>query len=447
MLQGSTGSGDATMFRGLTDHPQRYALTNELHARPFQPMAAPGRVLHLALKQSEGAAERDPGRDRAHLIAFLDRHGAPHPAPEANQYVHDFGRFRMKWERHTEFVSYTLYEEGEAEPVFAADLAEQFPAEWLEAAGGEVVAAVQVEILPADGKQAAEALVEGPLAREFNAESVAVSRVLDDQALAMGDFRIHEGGATRFAVIVHGGTGPRRIGRLAQRLIEIETYRTVAMLALPVARHTAGRLNEIEREMARLIDEVAHRDPETPESAILTELTELAAELESLAANTAFRFGARGAYEALVHQRISMLREDRLGGRQLFAEFMSRRFDPAMRTCQAAERRLSALATRAGRIAELLRTRVNVAVEAQNQRLLASMDRRAALQLRLQETVEGLSVVAISYYAVSLAGYVLAPLAKVTPLSKDMLTAGIAIPVILVVYALVRRMRRRVGGG
>ena len=436
------------MLKGLGDHPQRYALTNELHARPFQPMQVPGRVVHLALKRVEDAAGRDPEADRSHLIDFLDRHGAPHPAPSANQFVHDFGRFRLKWERHTEFVSYTLYEDGTTEELFGGALAEILPREWLEDADGRVLSAIQLEILSAEGAEAAQDMIAGKLGRAFNPESLAVACVLDDQALAMSDFRIDEGGFTRFALVVHGRTGPRRVGRLVQRLIEIEVYRTAAMLALPIARRTAARLNEIEREMAELIDRVAKREraPGHGESEILTELTGLSAELESLAANTAFRFGARGAYEALVHQRIESLREERVGGRQLFSEFMSRRFDPAMRTCQAAERRLGALATRAGRIAELLRTRVNVAVEAQNQRLLESMDRRAELQLRLQETVEGLSVVAISYYAVSLAGYVIGPLGRLIAVPKDVLTAVLAVPVILVVWALVRRMRKSVTG-
>ena len=435
------------MLKGLTDHPQRYALTNELHARPFQPLQVPGRAVHLVLNQTEDAANRDPHSDRAHLIAFLDRHGAPHPPPEANQYVHDFDRFRLKWERHTEFASYTLYEDGETPELFTGDLAGVFPREWLEGAQGDVLSAIQIEIMGAEGPDSAERLIADRFARAFNAESLAVGRVLDGQGLAMSDFRIDAAGFTRFAVLVHGATGPRRIGRLIQRLIEIEVYRTAAMLALPIARRTAGRLNEIEREMAVLIDRVAvEPDAGHAESEILTELTGLSAELESLAANTAFRFGASGAYEALVHQRIASLREERVGGRQLFSDFMSRRFDPAMRTCQAAEGRLGALATRAGRIAELLRTRVNVAVEAQNQRLLESMDRRAALQLRLQETVEGLSVVAISYYAVSLGGYVLAPVAQATGTSKELLTAIVAVPVILAVYAFIRRMRRRVMG-
>ena len=124
---------------------------------------------------------------------------------------------------------------------------------------------------------------------------------------------------------------------------------------------------------------------------------------------SSFRFGATGAYEALVHQRIQVLREARFNGRQTLHEFMMRRFDPAMRTVKSAEARLAKMAERAMRAGQLLSTRVDVERSAQNQELLASMDKRADLQLRLQNTVEGLSVVAISYYAVNLVGYLAMP--------------------------------------
>jgi uncharacterized membrane-anchored protein len=219
------------------------------------------------------------------------------------------------------------------------------------------------------------------------------------------------------------------------------------MLALPVARRTAARLNEIERALAGLIAEVASDKAKAQESAILASLTGLSAEIEKLAAQSAFRFGAGSAYDAIVRERIEMLGEERIAGRQQFREFMLRRFDPAMRTVQAAERRLAEMAVRASRVAELLRTRVNVALEAQNQRLLASMDARAGMQLRLQQTVEGLSVVAISYYAVGLARYLLAPVAGAAGVGKDTLTALLVVPVIGAVWWFVRRIRRRIEHG
>ena len=159
---------------------------------------------------------------------------------------------------------------------------------------------------------------------------------------------------------------------------------------------------------------------------------------------SAFRFGATGAYEAIVHQRIEVLREERFLGRQTFSEFMLRRFDPAMRTVKSTESRLRSMTDRAFRAGELLRTKVEVGRSAQNQALLESMDRRAALQLRLQETVEGLSVVAISYYAVSLLGYLLAPVASEFGIEKPWVTAALVLPVVLGVALMPRRIRKMV---
>ena len=180
-------------------------------------------------------------------------------------------------------------------------------------------------------------------------------------------------------------------------------------------------------------------EPET-----LDRLLKMAAEIEHLSSTSAFRFGAAGAYEAIVNQRIEVLREERIGGRQLFGEFMTRRFDPAMRTCRSAKERLAELSDRAERAANLLRTRVDVTNQQQNVEVLRAMDRRAAMQLRLQETVEGLSVVAISYYAVSLAGHVFGPLAHAAGLSEAGLLAVLTVPVVAVVWLLVRRIRSRV---
>lgn len=430
----------------LKDHPRRYELVNELHARPFQPVAVPGRVLYLAIKGGPEAAVRDPKGDFAHLVALLDRFGAAHPSPGASHHAADLGRFRLKWERHTEFVTYTLIEEGPApsDALFRHGLAGHLPAEWLEAAPGGAISAIEIELMAVPSRQEALALIDGPLGRSFDPESLVAADVIDRSAVVMGDFRVHEGGFSRFAVLVHGECGPRRLGRLVQRLTELATYQTMALLTLPVARGMSQRLTEIANRLADLIGQVADSEGTEPDQAILAELTALSAEIERMSARSSFRFGAAGAYSDLVTQRVESLREERVPGRQLFGEFTMRRFEPAMRTCRSVEGRLRRLAAQASRAAELLRTRVDVAVEAQNQKLLLSMDRRADLQLRLQETVEGLSVVAISYYAVSLAALFAAPFGERAGFSKETVAAVLVVPVVLIVWSLARRIRRRI---
>ncbi|MEM8792016.1 MAG: DUF3422 domain-containing protein [Pseudomonadota bacterium] len=423
-------------------HPRRYPLTHELHARPFQPYDAPGRILFLAFKEPVNAAERDRDLDLAHLIAFIDRHGGPHPSANATHYTHDFGRFRLKWEQHTEFVTYMLYSPIAEEELFQHTLGALMEPDWVAAAPGKIISAIEIELLEADGPDGASELIETGLLKYFNIDGLAIAAVLDTGAIALSDFRIHEGGFTRFALVVHTPRGPRRIGRTVQRLIEIETYKTLALLALPIARDTSRRLNQIELELTDLVARVS--EAEGNEAAdILTSLSALSAEIETLSAFAAFRFGAGGAYEKIVRDRIEMLRESRVEGRQMFREFMLRRFEPAMETCHAAESRLEALSARASRIGELLRTRVDVEVQAQNQQLLRSMDTRAGLQLRLQRTVEGLSFVAISYYAVSLAAYLLTPLAAPLRVEKTTFIALIAVPIIVAIWLGARVVRKR----
>ncbi|MBF9031570.1 DUF3422 family protein [Rhodobacterales bacterium HKCCE3408] len=420
----------------IADHPMRYALANELHARPFPVMGCPGQAAYLAIKPAKNAAKRDRAADRAHLLALLDRHGVSHPQPDATHYFGQLGKFALKWEQHTEFVTYTAYAEGDGDRAFDPALWEVFPADWLAEAPGVRITSAQFRIVTAPPEEE----IADRLADWFVPESLAVSRVLDNTAIIAGDFRIASSGNLHFAVFARPDTGQRRIGRIVQRICEIETYKTMSMLALPRARELSGHLGPIDEALAQLTEEMT--GPLDSPDDTLSRLLATAAELENLMAQSNFRFSAARAYEAIVNQRIEVLREERFQGRQTFAEFMMRRYDPAMRTVQATERRIQSMTDRAIRAGDLLRTRVDVGRSAENQALLASMDRRAALQLRLQKTVEGLSVVAISYYAVNLVVYLLGPVTEATHISKTLLTALVALPVVLAVWLIVRRIRK-----
>jgi uncharacterized membrane-anchored protein len=420
----------------IEDHPLRYALANELHARPFPTLTAPCRAAYLAIKQPTNAGNRDRSLDRAHLIKLLDRFGAQHPQPGATHYFGQIGKHQLKWECHTEFVTYTIFGDGVADTPFDARTFKMFPEDWLAEAPGVRITSALIRVeLEADDQS-----VTDKLADWFVADSLAVSRVLDDSAVMAGDFRIDQSGHMRFALFVRPSTGERRVGRVVQRLCEIETYKTMSMLGFSRARELGSQIGTIDRELTALISNMAGQNAKPADT--LQSLLDVSARLEDILAQSSFRFGATAAYEALVHQRIRVLREDRFFGRQTFAEFMTRRFDPAMRTVKATEGQLRSMAERGSRAADLLRTRVDVERSAQNQDLLASMDKRADLQLRLQRTVEGLSVVAISYYAVNLAAYMAAPFVEPLGLAKGVSTAILTPLVVLLVWLMVRRIRK-----
>jgi uncharacterized membrane-anchored protein len=421
----------------IPDHPLRSRLADELHARPFPVMAAPGTVVFLAFKLPGPDATPEPVDPLAHLGALLHRHGAARPRPGATHHSARIGDHTLKWERHTEFVTYTAHRDGLTDPVFDACAFDVFPDDWLATAPGTRITSLAIAVAerPDTGR------ITAALDDWFIADSVAASRILDDNAVIASDFHIDPGGHMRFAVFASPGTGQRRIGRIVQRLCEIETYKAMSMLGYFRAGDVAAQIGGLETRLSALM--VAMTGTAAAAEETLHRLLEISGELELLATSRAFRFAATRAYEAIVTQRIAVLREERFEGRQTFDEFMTRRFDPSMRTVQATETRLRNLADRAMRAGDLLRTRVDVRRSEQNRALLASMDRRADLALRLQHTVEGLSVVAISYYAVSLAGYALYPLAQLSGIGKGMMTAAITVPVVALVWWSVRRIRRR----
>jgi uncharacterized membrane-anchored protein len=421
----------------IEDHPLRYELTNELHARPFPTLGAPCTAVYLAIKRGQDAAKRDRAADMVHLIALLDRYGAKHPQPGATHYFGEIGRHRLKWESHTEMVTYTVFSDGVSERPFDPTDFDVFPTEWLSRAPGQRMTSAMIRVVPWTSREA----TRDDLGRWFVSESVAVARVLEDAGVIAGDFRIDPAGHLRFSLHVAPETGQRRIGRIVQRLCEIETYKTMSMLGFVRVREMSRQMGETDSRLSRLVDDMTSGSQ--PAEDTLQGLLEVSAELEALVAQSSFRFGATAAYEQIVHQRIEALREARFDGRQTFHEFMMRRYDPAMRTVAATKERLRAMSDRAMRAGDLLRTGVDVARSAQNQALLESMDRRADVQLRLQRTVEGLSVVAISYYAVSLAGYLLYPLTEVLGLSKGMMTAAVTLPVVGLVWWMVQRIRKK----
>lgn len=431
-------SQDASPIDTSLDHPLRFEMVNELHARPSPRLTAPCKVVYLAFKEPRDAANRDRGQDFAHLAELARRHGAPAPQAGIGHYAAVMGRHELRWEGHTEFVSYTSFTPGRPVRPFDPGMAELFPSEWQARAPGKrlVAALIDVEPFPDTEDALAERLDEW-----FVVDGLTAVQVLDGAAVIATDFRIDAAGWMRFAVFAREGVGPGRLGRVVQRLTELETYRAMAMLGFPRARSLSATLNALDTQMAALVEGLG--DDARPAEAVLQDLLALSARLETAATQHNFRFGATRAYEAIVHDRIAALRETRFQGRQTLTEFMSRRFEPAMRTARSAEARLAAMLDRAARAGELLRTRVDVQRSEQNQEILSRMDRRADLQLRLQHTVEGLSVVAISYYAVGLLGYAAAPLAHAAGIDKTLLVAALTPLVVVAVWLGMRRVRAR----
>ena len=422
----------------LIDHPLRHATASELHARPFPHISAPARAAFFAYTSAQNDSGRREAADREHFLRLLDHYGVAHPADTESHFFGQLGEVWIKWECHTEFVTYTAFVDDVSDRAFDGSEFSIFPAEWQADLPGTTLSSTSIRVEEDQDTQS----IKNKLEDWFVSESLAASRVLDSAAVIAGDYRMDDNGNMRFAVFVPASTGRRRVGRIVQRLNEIEVYKTMSMLGLMRARALSVELNSVDTNLSALVADLA--DDKVPAEDNLNGLLKLSADLEGHSAAVAYRFSASKAYAAIVAQRIEVLRETQFEGRQTFREFMMRRFDPAMRTVQALDSRLQDLISRAIRTGDLLRTRVDVERQTQNQELLSSMNRRADAQLRLQRTVESLSVVAISYYATGLSLYVLVPFSSLIGLSKGVLTAAVVPLVVGAVYLALRQIRKRI---
>lgn len=429
------GAGHRTMGAPApADHALRFELSHEVHARPHEALKAPLRATYLAVLVE--ADERS--LERSHVAALCEARGVAPPPADAIHFSADLGNFRLRWERHNEFASYTFLRQGPGPARFAEPASAAVPADWLRSIPGRTLVAAHAQMLER-GESMPSA---SEISAAFRGNYVVGAGVGDGAANAFTDFRIHPDGFGRF-LVVDRAMSRFQAGRTLQRLFEIETYRMMALLALPIAREIAPQLRDMERELAAVASHLA--TGAGGDEALLEQLTRLAARVESVIGGSRYRFGATRAYHDLVNSRIRELRESRLPGTQTLEEFMQRRLTPAIATCESTARRLLELSERVAQASSLLSTRVDVARERQSQDLLASMDRRARLQLRLQETVEGLSVAAITYYVVGLVAYAAKALKAAGRAVDPDLASGIAIPIVAVLAALgVRYVRRRI---
>ena len=421
----------------LVSHPLRAAILGEVHARPFTPVEAPCRVLHFAFDTSGDRAQAD----RAALVGFCAQHGVEPLAPADKQHRVVFGGTAMRWEQHSEFTTYT-WELPSAKP--APDAAPfDPPASTLSGPmasvpqPGPLLVALDLHLLTEAG---------GAIAPEriFDRNSIAVAENSDGLALFATDFHTDAAGYVR-VLVIDRGLGAERTGALIQRIVELETYRTLALLGLPEAQRLSPAINRIERRLAEVTEEMRRAADLVDNRRLLDELMALAAELEAGAAASLFRFGASRAYNEIVQLRLQTIGERKVDGFPTWSSFLARRMAPAMRTCITTQERQANLSQKLARTANLLRTRVEVEVEQQNRDLLKSMNERTRLQLRLQATIEGLSVAAISYYVVGLCGYLIkaAHDAGILRVDPSYATAAVVPLAVLAIWLVVRRIRRR----
>jgi uncharacterized membrane-anchored protein len=282
----------------------------------------------------------------------------------------------------------------------------------------------------------------------FSGNTVLGSYILSSKkAQLWTDLRLDEDGFISY-FIPHDILGSRQAGRVARAIAEAETYRMAAMIAFPVAKSLSIPLRTAESKLADLSESISQLQTEpgvhtAKDGHFLGELSSLASRAEQWISGYGLRFTASEAYSQLLNKNLFELAESPIPGVQSLSEFMDRRFQPAMGTCIWTQRRLKELSDRISRTTQTLRTRIEFVNEEQTQKLLASMDQRARLQLRLQETVESLSVLVLTYYAVSLLAYMAKGGKEAGLAIHPEIIAAIAAPVVAIAFLFISKRRRK----
>ncbi len=418
------------------NHIQRFSLHNEVHARAPINLDLPVKSTFLALSLSS----EEKKQEQAYLTKLCERFNVIPPKQDSSHFGATLDAFKIRWEQHAEFSTYTFFTPNTTEEPFSNLALELVPADWLKQLPGKVVVAAHASII--DGVAPSAPKTES-ISNYFSGNPVVGAEVTGGAAHAFTDFKIHADDFSRFLILNHH-LKPGQAGRLIQRLFEIEVYRVMALLAFPIARQLTPGLNKADKQLLSITSAMAQSDCNDGE--LLDELTTLAAEVENNISTHQYRFSAASAYYNLVEHRIEDLREVRIQGIQTIGEFMNRRLEPAVSTCKSTSSRFNLLSKRISNAGQLLRTRVDITIERQNQALLTSMDSRAKMQLRLQETVEGLSIVAITSYIVSLIGSITKAANTWDAIDiNPALTTGFSIPIVLLFVSLaVRRMHKKI---
>lgn len=416
----------------MQDHELRHVLNDEIHGRPGLAVMPPSRITHLAFTLA--SEDSDP---LSQVTKLCDAFGVKPPFPGSRHHSAELAAGLFKYERHGEFYRVSVTARGNYRKQEAIAL---LPLGWIDELPGKRLVAIHTEVMSRDMKPPTPAF----LSKYFGHEDLAGSRVSHNRATVWTDFKIGDDGYTRILIQDQGLT-PLSLGRVTRRIHEIETYRMMALLAFPLAQELQARLGPLENSLSETIEGMLSTQGIEEDARLLARLSTTARDVEEMSNRSSFRFAAARAYSALVIKRIAELGEERAVNYQRIGVFLDRRFSPAMTTCFAVAERIVDLAWRSERASNLLRTRVDIALEGQNQQLLRSMEARTRQQLMLQETVEGISVVAISYYLFGIASKFVTGATKYFFGESANFPDWTLIPaILLLVWWGIRRLKRRI---
>jgi len=416
----------------MRDHELRLRVVGEMHLRRWPLIMSPCHIIQWVLDVDD--------EERAQELVAIEAKSGNHDL--VGNPSHREGQINpsvsFTWERQSEGSSLTLFahtgtDSGYLDPTSEPEIYASII--WAQSLPGRIIRSTRVWIAETDAD--IERLMKTiPFSR-----SELVSGLIGDRIRMWSDFRIMGDGFGRLLVAANGAN-PHDLTRQLQRLQELGNYRNRALLGLPVARECWPQLDITEASLRTLFNQLASN--EARDDTLLEDLSALALDLASVSTSISFRMDATRAYGKIVEERLEQVDSRPVMGYASLVDFTQRRFRPAMNTCIATTERIARLEKGTEQLASLLRARVDTHIENQNAQMLGSMERSISSQTRLQHMVEGLSVIALSYYLLSLLKYIIYILPNdKTNVSHEFIIGTLVIPVLAGVWISMRLLRKR----
>lgn len=337
-------------------------------------------------------------------------------------------RLILVWQAHTEYYNYQLWhvpDQRNSEPTFGPLMFQDYS--FLADPLGSVVC--RLDILLTTGmsppRHELRALMPGPI--------LYGSRIFTDQTSVVTSFTPDAEGRERYWV----GVGPpqddpSRLKDIVDAIVRIETYYHLLLMQKPLFSAAIDQVYKFEqvhlKQREIITAHIGHADSQTLQRWLNT-LTQDLLKTNRMAGKLHFELSASLPYDRIVHSTLTSLAERPLESYRPVSDYVLGGITGVAEGYQQLLKRIDTLRGGFEGIISIIRTRIDLIVEAQNLALLQSVDKTTKSQVLLQHTVEGLSVIVIAYYLAGLAGYVFKGLYELGWLGNPNLASAVFVPV------------------
>jgi len=409
----------------------------KLHERPQQPIGrwlrAPAHVHYEAFRMSDPPIQRPASRSE--FQSMLGRLKVPTETIDLRE---NFGygvkeaengdRLILVWQAHTEYYNYQLWHvpsQGGGAPTFGSLVFPDYS--FFEDPLGSVVC--RLDILLTAGmwppRDELRTLVPGPI--------LYGSRILDAQISVATSFTPDAEGRERYWVSVGPSqSDPSRLKDIVDAIVRIETYYHLLLMQKPLFSAAIDQVYKFEqvhlKQREIITAHIGHADSQTLQRWLNT-LTQDLLKTNRMAGKLHFELSSALPYDKIVHTTLASIGEQRMESYRPISDYVLSGITGVAEGYQQLLRRIETLRGGFEGIIAIIRTRIDLILQAQNLTLLQSVDKTTKSQVLLQHTVEGLSVIVIAYYLSGLAGYVFKGLYELGWLGNANLASAIFVPV------------------